>query len=187
MKSDKTNPWRTVSTRIVYDNPCISIAHNEVVTPSGDDGQYGVVHYKNRAVGAVPYENGYIWLVGQTRYPLDIYSWEIPEGGCPQDEDPKICALRELQEETGITAETLTPLFETHLSNSVSDEWGIVYLATGLSFGEAELESTEDITVRKISLDDFFAEVEAGTITDSLSVTACYKLMLMKMRGELYT
>ncbi len=185
MTTPKTNPWQTLQTTQVYDTPWISVSHHDVITPAGDEGIYGVVHYKNRAVGVIPYQDGMIWLVGQTRYPLDRYSWEIPEGGCPLGEDLQDCALRELKEETGISAGTLIPLFESHLSNSVSDEWGIVYLATELSFGQSNPEATEDITIRKVSLETFFEEVEAGQITDSLSVTACYKLMLMKSQGTL--
>ncbi len=185
MTSDSTKPWHIKSSQKVYDNPWISVTDHKVVNPAGQDGQYGVVHYKNRAIGVVPYENGYLWLVGQTRFPLDRYSREIPEGGCPIDEDPEDCARRELTEETGLIATTLKPLFQMHLSNSVSDEWGIVYLATGLTQGAAAPEATEDITTEKISLEQFYDDVEAGLITDSLSVAACYKLMLMKSRGEL--
>jgi len=185
MEAPKSSPWRTVKRERIYDTPWISVTHHDVITPAGEEGIYGVVHYKNRAVGIVPYHNGMIWLVGQTRYPLGQYSWEIPEGGCPIAENLEKCALRELKEETGIEAGSIIPLFQSHLSNSVSDEWGIVYLATELSFGQSEPEATEDISVRKISLENFYAEVEAGKITDSLSVTACYKLMLMKARGDL--
>ncbi len=189
MPKDKNKPempsWRTITSKIIYDNPWISLTDHQVITPSGQSGQYGVVAFKNRAVGIVPYEDGYIWLVGQTRFPLGQYSWEIPEGGCPAGEEPEDCAHRELQEETGISAAHLKPLFQMHLSNSVTDEWGIVYLATDLTQGDPNPDPTEDISVRKISLNDFYAEVEQGDITDSLTVGACYKLMLLQARGEL--
>lgn len=177
--------WTTLTSETVFKNGWITLTDHKVITPSGQDGSYGVVRFKNRAVGVIPYENGNVWLVGQTRYVFDAYSWEIPEGGCPEDEQLEDCARRELREETGLSARSLTPLFEMHLSNSVTDEWGIVYLALGLEQGEAAPEPTEDITVRKVSLDTFYADVEAGIITDSLSVAACYKLMLMRQMGEL--
>jgi len=146
---------------------------------------YGVVRMANRAVGVIPYEDGYIWLVGQTRYALDIYSWEIPEGGVPKDENMRDAALRELKEETGLTAAKLTHLFDLHTSNSITDEWGQVFLGTDLTQGEAELEPTEDITQVKISLEDAYTHVEAGNITDAISVAAIYKLRLMQCLGEL--
>ena len=178
-------PWRKITSKTVYDNPWISLTDHQVLTPSGQPGQYGVVQFKNRAVGVVPYEDGHIWLVGQTRFPLGRYSWEIPEGGCPEGEALEACAYRELQEETGISAKHLKPLFQMQLSNSVTNEWGIAYLATGLTQGAPSPDPTEDISIRRISLDEFYAEVERGDITDSLTVATCYKLMLMKDRGEL--
>jgi len=179
------NPWKTVSSREIFENNWIKVTDHKVITPGGTDGTYGAIHFKNRAVGVIPYEKGQIWLVGQTRYVLDQYSWEIPEGGCPMDEDLEDCARRELQEETGLIAKELKPILQMHLSNSVSDEWAIVYLATGLTQTDAAPEATEDISVAKVSLEEFHARVESGEITDSLSVAACYKLMLMKSQGQI--
>ncbi len=179
------NPWTTLSSRHVFENNWIKLTDHKVITPGGTNGTYGAIHFKNQAVGVVPYEDGQIWLVGQTRYVLDQYSWEIPEGGCPDGENPEDCALRELQEETGLVANDLKPILQMHLSNSVSDEWAIVYLATGLTQTEAAPEATEDISVAKVTLEEFYARVESGEITDSLSVAAAYKLMLMKAQGRL--
>jgi len=184
-KDNYPNPWVTVKSKIIYENDWIKVQDDTVKTPAGTDGIYGVVQFKNRAVGVVPYEAGYIWLVGQTRYVLDEYSWEIPAGGCPENENLMECAHRELQEETGISADNLEPLLQMHLSNSICDEWGIIYLATDLKHGQTMHEQTEDISVRKVSLDTFYEAVESGHITDSLSVAACYKLMLMKHTGQL--
>ena len=179
------NPWQTLSEQAIYENNWIQVSEFQVLNPSGKAGIYGVVHFKNFAIGIVPYQNGEIWLVGQYRYPLKKYSWEIIEGGGNTEISPLESAARELKEETGMTAETYLPIVEMHLSNSVSDEWSIVYLATGLTQGEAEPEETEQLQVRKVSLEQAFEEVEAGEITDSLSVAAIYKLMLMKMQGKL--
>jgi 8-oxo-dGTP pyrophosphatase MutT (NUDIX family) len=179
------NPWQTLSRQLIYENPWINLTEFQVLNPAGKPGIYGVVHFQNQAVGVVPYEAGYIWLVGQYRYPLQRYSWEIPEGGGAYHEPPVEAAKRELREETGLQAAHYEPLLEMHLSNSVSDEWGIVYLATGLTQGEADPEETEELRVRKISLADAYAEVEARQITDSLSVAAIYKLALMQAQGTL--
>lgn len=179
------NPWKTLSKALAYDNPWIRVEEHQVLNPAGKPGIYGVVHFKNQAVGVIPYEDGYVWMVGQFRYTLAQYSWEIPEGGSPVGEDPLITAQRELKEETGLSAQHYQPIVEMHLSNSATDEWGIIYLATGLEAGEADPEDTEDLSVKKMRLEEVFAEVEAGRITDSLTVAGVYKLMVMKLRGAL--
>ncbi len=151
--------------------------HREVVNPSGGDGIYGVVHFKNTAIGIVPLDDaGYTWLVGQYRYTLDRYSWEIPEGGCPLGTSLLASAQRELLEETGMTADRWTPLLEMHLSNSVSDEYGVAYLAQGLHFGIAEPEETEDLRLRKLPLREAVEMVLRGDITDALSMAALLKV-----------
>lgn len=182
---EEINPWTTLSQKEVYENKWIKVTEYQVLNPVGNEGIYGVVHFQNYAIGVVPYQDGFIWMVGQYRYPLKKYSWEIPEGGGSKEHTPLESAMRELKEETGMTADSYTPIVEMHLSNSVTDEWCLIYLATGLHEGEAEPEETEELRVKKVKLEDAFAEIEAGKITDSLTVTAIYKLMLMKMRGEL--
>jgi len=181
------NPWVKHSSETEFENNWITVQNYDVTNPADNKTAYGVVRFKNRAVGVVPYEDGYIWMVGQTRFALGEYHWEIPEGGVPiaTGESMKAAGRRELAEETGLRAETLTPLFQVHLSNSVTDEWGQVFLATGLRQGEDDLEDSEDITVLKISLDEAYDAVESGNITDSLTVTAVYKLKLMQAMGEL--
>lgn len=173
------NPWTILGKREIYQNPWIQLSEFDVISPGGKQGIYGRVHFRNQAVGVVPYDDGWIWLVGQYRFPLEAYSWEIPEGGSPVGEEPLQTAQRELKEETGLVAEQYQSLLEMHLSNSVTDEWGIVYLATGLSQGESEPEHTEQLEVRRIRLEQAYEMVEAGQITDSLTVAAIYKLMLL--------
>jgi len=179
------NPWKTLEEKLIYHNPWIRVTEYQVLNPSGNPGIYGVVSYQNQAVGVVPYEAGYIWMVGQYRYPLKRYSWEIPEGGGPLGEPTMETAMRELLEETGLSASHYEPLLEMHLSNSVSDEWGIVYLATGLTQGKAAPEETEDLQVKKMKLEEVYQQVETREITDSLTVAAIYKLMLLKYMGKL--
>lgn len=183
--ADEKNPWTTLSSKIQYDNPWITVTEHQVLNPAGGEGIYGTVHFKNLAIGVAPYAEGKLWMVGQYRYPLEAYSWEIPEGGGPLGIDALDSARRELQEETGLEAAHYQPILEMDLSNSVSDERAIVYLATGLQQGKADPEETEELRVRQIPLEEAYEMVESGEIRDSLTVAAIYKLMLMKCRGEL--
>ncbi len=174
---DERNPWVTVSTDVAYSNSWITVHHHEVIRPDGNPGVYGLVHYKNRAVAIVPIdENGDTWLVGQYRYTTNSYSWEVPEGGVPFDEDLEDGALRELKEETGLSATNLIHLGSFYLSNSVTDEIGHVLVATGLSQGEPDPDGTEQLVVRKVSLKTALDMVDDGTIHDGFAVTALLKV-----------
>jgi 8-oxo-dGTP pyrophosphatase MutT (NUDIX family) len=167
------NPWTRLSTRLIYENPWIAVREDQVLRPDGKPGIYGVVHYRNLAIGVLPVEDdGSIWLVGQYRYPLDLYSWEIPEGGGSPDESPESAARRELIEETGISAIDLELIAKSHLSNSVSDECAYVYRATGLTHGPSSPEGTERLQVRRFAWHEALAMLRSSQITDSLSVIA---------------
>lgn len=168
----RRGPWKVRGSRNVYENPWISVREDEVVRPDGEPGIYGVVHYKNSAVGVLPVEDGHVYLVGQYRYPLGEYSWEIPEGGCPEGEEPLQAARRELKEETGLTAERWEELGEAHLSNSVADERAVWFLATGLVSGEQEPDGTEVVEVRRVPLQEALGMALDGRITDALSILA---------------
>lgn len=172
--------WQTITNTTVYENPWIEIQHHEVINPSGNEGIYGVVHFKNLAIGIIPIdENGNTWIVGQYRYPLKQYSWELPEGGGDMKDEPVESAKRELKEEVGITAAKWTKLLEIHTTNSVSDEFGLVFVAQDLTFGETEHEETEDIKIRKLHFSELVEMVMNGEITDSITVAAVLKLQLM--------
>jgi 8-oxo-dGTP pyrophosphatase MutT (NUDIX family) len=172
-RPDRSNPWTTLSSRLIYDNPWISLREDQVLRPDGQSGIYGVVHFKNRAVGVLPVdEHGRVWLVGQHRYPLDAYSWEIPEGGCPESETPEATAHRELREETGLTAGSLELVATSHLSNSVSDEVAYVFRATELTEGAVDPEGCEQIVVRRVEWEEAWSMLRRGEITDSMSVIA---------------
>ncbi len=174
------NNWQTLASAEKYDNPWIRVTEHAVINPGGGEGIYGVVQFKNLAIGIIPVdEAGYTWLVGQNRYPLKQYSWEIPEGGGKLDTDPLISAQRELLEETGLKAEKWTEIQRLHLSNSVSDELAIIYLAQGLTQHEAEPEETEDLALKKIHLSDAYQMVLSGEITDSITVVALLKAQLI--------
>jgi beta-phosphoglucomutase family hydrolase len=168
------NPWTTLSSREAYSNPWISVYHEEVRRPDGNTGIYGRVSPKSYAVGVVPlHDDGTVTLVGQYRYTMREYSWEIPEGGCPFKEQPLEAARRELLEETGLRAAEIVPLGgEIQLSNSVTDERGYLFLATGLTQGEAEPEGTERLAIKRVSLEEAVDMAVRGEIRDSLTVTA---------------
>jgi 8-oxo-dGTP pyrophosphatase MutT (NUDIX family) len=176
------NNWKTLSSVTVYENPWLEISHREVINPAGKDGIYGVVKFKNKALGIIPLdENGYIYLVGQFRYALNEYSWEIPEGGGPVNEDVLEAAKRELKEETGLLAENWTKLTRIHTSNSATDEEGFLFLAEGLSQSEAEPEETEELQVKKIHLSEAVEMVMRSEITDSISMVGI--LMAARLKG----
>jgi ADP-ribose pyrophosphatase len=167
------SPWLTVSSTVAYENAWIRVNHCEVIRPDGQPGVYGVVHFANRAAAVVPLTaEGRTWLVGQFRYTTGEYSWEVPEGGVPHDEDLIEGARRELVEETGIQAANVVQVARCHLSNSVTDEEAFVFVATGLTFGEATPEGTEELQVREVSFDEALAMADAGQITDGFSLIA---------------
>jgi len=180
------NPWKVVAARPIYDNPWIAVTEFDVINPNGGEGIYGKIHYKNLAIGVIPLdEQGNIWLVGQYRFVLGSYSWEIPEGGGDPALPPVESAKRELQEETGLIAAEWTQLMEMHLSNSVSDEQAFVFLARGLTQGEAMPEETEQLVVKRVPFAEAYTMLEHGGITDSMSVAGILKVQLMLLNGQI--
>jgi 8-oxo-dGTP pyrophosphatase MutT (NUDIX family) len=170
------NPWKTKTSKLIYENPWIKVEEHEVINPAGNDGIYGTVHFKNRAMAIIPVdEEGNTWLIGQYRYALNEYSWEIPMGGGPIGIDFLESAKRELKEETGLTAYKWTELLLIHTSNSVTDEVGIVYLAEELTQGETAFEDTEILQIRKLPLKEAVAMAMKGEITDSISLAGIFK------------
>ncbi len=170
-KDQYNNPWKRKSSKIIYQNPWIKLEEDQVVRPNGSEGIYGKVHFKNKALGIIPVdEKNNTWLVGQYRYTLNAYSWEIPMGGVPLEEDTLEGAKRELMEETGLIAEKWTKLMKIHTSNSVTDEYGYVYLAEDLSQGEMDWDDTEELLIKKLPLDEAVKMALNGEITDAISV-----------------
>jgi 8-oxo-dGTP pyrophosphatase MutT (NUDIX family) len=182
------NPWITHKSEKIYDSPWISLTRHEVTNPGGQPGTYSVIHFQNLAIGVIVLdEEMNTWLVGQWRYPLERYTWEIPEGGGDPSVDPLLSAQRELLEETGITAKKWTKILEMHLSNSASDEHCILFLAQELEFGDAHPEEDEDLQVVKIPFEELYQRVKSGEITDSLTVAAALKIKLLLLENELPT
>jgi 8-oxo-dGTP pyrophosphatase MutT (NUDIX family) len=180
------NPWTVLSTTNVYENPWIRVDHHEVLNPSGGAGIYGTVHFKNHATGVVPIdEKGNVILIGQYRFPLHAYSWEIPEGGSPENHSILDTARRELQEECGLIARSWIEIQRLDLSNSVTDEHGTVFLAWDLSHAPAKPEETERLEIARVPFWDAVERIKRGEIRDSVSVTALLRVALMALQGEL--
>ncbi len=174
------SPWQTLSCEVKYDNPWIRVEEHQVINPAGGHGIYGTVNFKNRAVAIVAlFENKDVLLVGQFRYPLREYHWELPMGGAPEGEAVLRCAQRELKEETGFSAVKWKQILAVHLSNSITQEQGFTFIAEDLVAGEMELEETEDIMVKRLPFEQVFQQVMAGEITDAITVASVMKVRLL--------
>lgn len=174
----KVGAWTELSKREVYNNPWIKVTESKVLNPKGGEGVYGVVDFKNWAIGIIPLdENNNTWIVGQERYPFNgEYSWEIPEGGGSKEVSTIESAKRELLEEVGIKADSYELILEMDTSNSATTEKAFVYVAKGLTYHKAQPEDTEELEVKKIPFDELYAMVLQGKIKDSLSVASVLKL-----------
>ncbi|MCO5292015.1 MAG: NUDIX hydrolase [Chitinophagaceae bacterium] len=183
---ENKNPWIVKGEKAIYDNAWINVTEYDVINPSGGKGIYGKVHFKNTAIGVIALdEEQNIWLVGQYRFVLNEYSWEIPEGGCPEGEDYLTAAKRELLEETGLVAQSWRQLMKLHLSNSVTDELAFVFLATQLDQKTASPEDTEELMVKKMPFEEAVKMVEQGEITDAISVAAIQRVQLLLLSNTL--
>jgi 8-oxo-dGTP pyrophosphatase MutT (NUDIX family) len=174
-------PWTRHSRQTGYQNAWITIWHDEVTRPDGAPGVYGVVHFANLAAGVLALDDDdRVLLVGQHRYTLDAYSWEIPEGGVPDGESALDGARRELLEETGVEASAWRELARLHLSNSVSDELAVLFVATGLSHGDATPDGTEQLAISWLPFAEVLAMTLDGRITDAMTVIAVERYALLR-------
>jgi 8-oxo-dGTP pyrophosphatase MutT (NUDIX family) len=183
--STRVGPWHRHQRREGYRNPWLTVWHDEVTRPDGEPGIYGVVHFANNAVGVVAIDDhDRVALVGQHRYPFDRWSWEIPEGGSPLAEDPLEGARRELLEETGLTARTWREIGRWEMSNSITDESAVAYLATDLVQGEAQPDGSEELEFRWLPFEDVMEMIRSGEISDALSVLPLQTLALERGRAR---
>ena len=174
------NPWKTLSIKKVHDSPWICVEDHDVINPAGKKGKYSKVHFKNYAIGIIPLDEELnTWLIGQHRYPINQYTWEIPEGGGSLKETPLASAKRELLEEAGIKAKKWTKVLEMHLSNSATDEFAVIYVAQDLSFHEPEPDEDEALAIKKIPFEEVYQQVFDGKLTDSLTVAGVLKTKLL--------
>jgi 8-oxo-dGTP pyrophosphatase MutT (NUDIX family) len=179
-------PWAIREQKVVYDNPWITLTEYQATAPTGRPALYGKVGFKNQAIGVVPlHEDGTVTLVGQNRFSLANYSWELPEGGAPMGEDPLDGAKRELAEEVGLVAADWRLILRLELSNSVTDEIAYGYLATGLAPTGVEPDETEDLAIARVPFGDALHAAVAGHMPDALTVALLLRVHHMAVRGEL--
>lgn len=182
--SKPVNPWQRLGSKQVYANPWISVREDQVITPNGTPGIYGVVE-ANTATGVLAIDAiGRVVLVGQYRYPIERYSWEIVEGGAEGEEPPLDAIKRELREEAGYEASSWEQLgSEIHLSNCYTDEVGFLFVARGLREVPRHLDPTEVIEVRTVTQSEALRMIDTGEITDGLTIIAllrAYRAGLIK-------
>ncbi len=184
--SEQKNPWKTISSETKYDNTWIRVIESKVINPAGNDGIYGVVHFKNKAIAIIPLDEDYnTWIVGQFRYTMNNYEWEVAEGGSPEGEDPVEGAKRELLEEVGLEASSFEMILSMQLSNSVSDEISFTYVAKGLKYVGNSPEETEELHVLKLPFEEVFQMAMRGEIRDGLSVASILKLKILIDEGKI--
>lgn len=180
------DPWVVNGVSRPFENDWFRIDSHSVIHPGGAEGTYSVIRIRRLAVGVLPIEaDGRVHLVGQWRFPLGRYSWEMPEGGCEAGEDPAACARRELEEEAGVVAASLVPILEMDLSNSVTDEQAICFLATGLSAGVHAPEPVEVFQHRTAPFMGLVEEVASGAIRDALTVATVLRAYHMAKTSAL--
>lgn len=169
--------WKRLNRKILYENPWFTLCEDQVINPGGGENTYGHVHFKKNAVAIVPIDDdGNTWIVGQDRYTLGEYSWEVPMGASEEGEDPLETAHRELKEETGLSARSMTRLMRLHTSNSVTDETGFVFVARDLQAGDTHFDEMEVLDVRKLPLEDVVTMICRGEMTDAISVAAILRI-----------
>ncbi|HSW91659.1 MAG TPA: NUDIX hydrolase [Candidatus Saccharimonadales bacterium] len=172
------NPWKTISSKTVYENPWMRVREDAVIRPDGTDGIYGVMESKDSVVIVTLNKDNEVYLIRSFNYPVSTWSWGLPGGG-GDDEHPEVASKRELAEETGITASTWTFLGRTRVSSGLMTEKMAVYLAEDLSFGDRlEADDKDLISEGKfVSFEDIDQMIRQGEIDDAQTVTGLYLVL----------
>jgi len=178
--------WQKLRGEVVFETPWIRVESHDVIAPTGKPAHYGLAFFQNRAIGVLPlFDDGTVPLVGQMRYSIDAYTWEIPEGGAPMDEDPAHGAARELREETGLIAAELREIQRMDLSNSVTNEECVCYLATGLTEAETEPDDTERFDYARVPFSQLLEAVIKAQVRDAITVACVLRVHHMAVTGDL--
>ena len=179
-KNEAENPWTTLSSEKKYESRFIKVTEHQVKNPAGNNGIYGVVHFKTSAIAIIPLdEDNNTWIVGQYRYPQNSYEWEVVEGGCPEGTSPLETAKRELIEEVGLKAQKFEMILEMQLSNSTTDEHSYTYIAKGITYVGEEPEEDEQLTIKKLPFDEVYQMAMRGEIRDALSIASILKTKVL--------
>jgi 8-oxo-dGTP pyrophosphatase MutT (NUDIX family) len=176
---------RQVSSREVYRNDWLTLREDDIRRPDGSDGVYAVVDKPNYAL-VIACDGDRLKLVEQYRYPLGLRRWEFPQGTAPgrADMEPTKLAARELREETGLRAGTITKLGLLDVAPGMSSQRGWVFLATDLTEGDHDREHEEqDMRSAWFTRDEFEWMVADGEITDAQSIAA-YGMLLLRERSQ---
>lgn len=182
----RPNPWTKDEGRIRFENPWIRVVDHRATAPTGIETQYAVLRFQKFAVGVLPiHEDGTITLVGQHRLPFDQWSWELPEGGVPRHESALDGAMRELREETGLTAAHWREVVRMQLSNSITDEVAHCFVAWDFRQGETEFDETEDLHLVRAPFRELLEEVNAWRVRDAMTVATTLRAYHMAREGEL--
>ncbi|MEO1039232.1 MAG: NUDIX hydrolase [Pseudomonadota bacterium] len=183
---ERRGPWTIRATRIAYENPWMQVIEHDVLRPNGEPGLYGVMHPKQLAIGVLPvFANGDVPLVGQYRFAVEAYSWELPEGGGAFDAEPLDSARRELAEETGLSAAHWLEFLRFDISNSITSERAIAYLAWGLEQGDAMPDETEALANDRKPFAKVLAMAMDGRISDGFTLAMMAKADYMLRQGQL--
>jgi 8-oxo-dGTP pyrophosphatase MutT (NUDIX family) len=183
---EDTNPWTEHGQGLRYENPWFAVYDHDVTHPGGARSMYGVIRMRKRAVGVLPIDaDGVVHLVGQWRFPLGRYSWEMPEGGAEPGEELEECARRELSEETGLSAGRLDLMLDLDMSNSVTDERAFIYLATDLEPGIAHSEEVEVLRRCAAPFKEVMERALNGGIRDAMTVAALLAAHHMAVTGRM--
>ncbi len=186
MISEVKNPWEILDTVDVYESDWISLVKHNVLDPKKNKAVYSIVKFKHTAIGVLPLDKDLnTWIVGQYRFPINKYSWEIPEGGGSLSEAPVEAAKRELSEEVGISAKKYTLIQEFNTTNSCTDEKAYLYVAQDLSFHDSHPDDNEELKVKKIPFEKLYQMVLNGEITDSLTIIAAHKTKYLLENNKL--
>jgi 8-oxo-dGTP pyrophosphatase MutT (NUDIX family) len=180
--------WKGGTERVAFESGWIRVIEQTAIAPTGKPAPYGLVRFKNLAVAVLPiHDDGTVTLVGQHRFPLNDYSWELPEGGAPLHEDPLAGAKRELAEETGLVAAEWREVMRTQLSNSITDERMVGYVALGLSETASahKPDETEAIALARVPFGEALEAAMAGQLADMLTVAMLLRGYHMAREGSL--